>query len=134
MSISSGDRVGIRGYGPKRNIVVAGPYTVSRRPENPHNQHMWEFSNHTATISETLLFPWRNGLRKNDPVPTEKTLANVTKNKSRIQAMREVWEKSTRTSSGPGNGPLNIIKQFNGSYKKHIGGRKNKTRRKTRGN
>jgi hypothetical protein len=134
MSISPGDRVGIRGYGPKRNIVAAGPYTVSRRPENPYNQHMWEFSNHKDTISEALLFPWRNGLRKNDPVPTQKTLANVTRNKTRNQAMREVWEKTTGTSSGPGTGPINIIKQFNGTYKKHNGGKKNKTHRKTRRN
>jgi hypothetical protein len=135
MSIGPGVRVGVRGWGARRNIVDRGPFTVSRRPVNPADQHMWEFSNTEGAVSEILLFPWINGLEINDPVPTQKTLANVTKNKLRNQTLRNVWEKSTGINSTPGHGPLNLIKKFNGSYKRYIGGKKNKSRKnKTRKN
>lgn len=129
MNISPGNQVGVRGYGPKRNLVQGGPYTVRGRPVNPHNQHMWEFTNHPSTITERNLFPWKNGLKRNDPVPKPKTVANVTRNKTRNATLRAVWNKFTPTNSGPGTGPLNLIKNFNGSRKKHIGGRKNKSRK-----
>jgi len=72
MDISPGDKVGIRGYGPERNIVKGGPYTIRGRPVNPHNQHMWEFTNNPSTIAERSLFPWVYGLERNDPVPKKR--------------------------------------------------------------
>jgi len=50
-------------------------------------------------------------------------------NKARNQAMRNVWNKKTGQNSEPGTSSLNLIKKFNGTYKKHVGGKKNKSRK-----
>jgi hypothetical protein len=130
MNISPGNKVGVRGYGPEKNLVKGGPYTIRGRPVNPHNQHMWEFTNHPAKITERNLFPWKNGLKRNDPVPKPKTVANVTMNKARNAAMRKVWGNFTNTNSTPGTGPLNLIKKFTGNYKPGVGGRTKKSHKR----
>jgi len=118
MKISPGDKVGIRGFDNRSSTVIGGPFTISKRPNNPHNQHMWELTEQPGAITETSLFHWMNGLKVGDKVPTNLNIA--TRNKAIRQAIDNVWEQRTNTNSQPGSGPLNIVKGMLGTNIKHI--------------
>ena len=92
MNFQPGNRVGIKMLA--TNTVAGGPYTIRRRPTNPHNQLMWELEDphHQVTVSQNHLFPWKNGLVRGDPIPKPKTLANTIQNKAKNQALRNVLE------------------------------------------
>jgi len=39
-----GDIVGLRGWGEIRDLIVYGPITIHKRPDNTYDQHMWDFT------------------------------------------------------------------------------------------
>ena len=113
-----GDIVGMRGSGSSHGIVLSGPHTILRRPSNPHDQHMWQFVDGNGAVAEYLLFPWIQGLQLGDPVPKQRSLTNIVRNKTRNQVFRNMWERRTNTSSNPGTGPRNLIMKFVGKTRK----------------
>ena len=113
-----GDIVGVRGSGSTKDIILSGPHTISRRPTNPHDQHMWQFVHGNGSVAEYLLFPWIQGLQLGEAVPTQRSLQNIVRNKTRNQVVRNIWERRTNTSSNPGTGPLHMIMTFAGKTRK----------------
>jgi hypothetical protein len=112
MKISPGDKVGIRGFDNRSSTVIGGPFTISKRSNNPLNQHMWKLTEQPWAIAETRLFHWMNGMKVGDKAPTNLNIA--TRNKAINQAMRNVWEERTNMNSQPGSGPLNIVRNMLG--------------------
>lgn len=66
----------------------------------------------------------------------QKSVRNVTENKAKNQALRNVYEGKANTSATPGQGPANIIRGFLGTTvpKGAQGGMRNKRSRRTRRN
>ena len=62
----------------------------------------------------------------------QKSVRNITENKAKNQALRNVYEKGTGTSATPGEGSANIIRRFIGmsAPKGAMGGRRTSKRSK----
>jgi hypothetical protein len=98
-----GDIVGARGWDKNRDVIVSGPMTIHKRPDNPYDQHMWEFTDHPHTIAECELFHWwRPSLRIGAQVPApppagpwrqmERVLKEIPDALEGMWA-RKVWDK-----------------------------------------
>jgi hypothetical protein len=119
-SLQIGDKVSVRGGTSKNpSILTAGPFTILGRIDNPYLKNYWKvsFIRPTTGVVEYAEFPqhWlvpyipgtRMGNRHNQPF-----IRNVTTKKARNIAISKVWESKTKTSGLPGEGPLNLVRNF----------------------
>jgi len=109
-----GEQVGIRGWGTSANRILAGPFTLARRPTNPYDQRMWEMLEIPGATSDILLVPWISGLSGaiGDPVPTEEELYSYKK--MLLSTIQTVYEDHTNQIGEPGHGPADWIRGFLG--------------------
>ena len=110
-----GDIVGVRGWDKNRNLIVYGPITIHKRPDNPHDQHMWGFTDHPHTIiAESELFHWwRPNLCIGAQIPAPppagpwRQMERVIKEiPDALEGMwaRKVWDKCVNLTLLYGNG------------------------------
>ncbi len=135
-NLQIGDKVSVRGGTSKNpSILTAGPFTILGRIDNPYLKKYWKvsFIRPTTGVVEYAEFPqhWlvpyipgtKLGDRHDQPF-----LRNVMTKKARNVALSKAWENKTKTSGLPGEGPLNIVRNF-ANLSRH-----RKSRRKTRRN